>query len=264
MPKAYEVIADDLRRKIEDGRWRPGDRLPSEEELRRTYGKGAPTVRQALAELQTEGLIDKRHGKGTFVRVPRRPVLRTNERHQWEKNRARRSEEVRAGTGVTERDTGLTVDDLDFSADYHEIEAGEELAGQFDVPVGTVILERVYRTRYAVEPAPFNLTSSYLVRDTVAANPKLLDAANEPWPGGTHNQLRTVGIELDRIVEEVVAARPPTPQEARELGMSPGMAVIHLRKKCVDTTGRVVELSDIILPGDRTRLRFVTPLERWS
>ncbi|MFI7272643.1 GntR family transcriptional regulator [Streptomyces sp. NPDC049879] len=264
MPKAYEVIADDLRRKIEDGQWRPGDRLPSEEELRRTYDKGAPTIRQALAELQTEGLIDKRHGKGTFVRVPRRPVLRTNERHQWEKSRAHESEEVRAGTGVTEHDTGLTVHDLVFSARYHESEAGEELAEQFAVPVGTIMVERVYRTRYAVESAPFNLTCSYLVRDMVAANPKLLDSANEPWPGGTHNQLHTVGIELDQIIEEIIAARPPTHQEAQELGMSPGMAVIHLRKTCIDTTGRVVELSDIILPGDRTRLKFVTPLERWS
>ncbi|MDT0265568.1 GntR family transcriptional regulator [Streptomyces sp. DSM 44915] len=263
MPKAYEEIADDLRRQIEDGTWQPGDRLPSEEELRRTYDKGVPTIRQALAELQTEGLIDKRHGKGTFVRVPRRAVLRTNERHQWEKSRARELEEVRAQTGVTEHDTGLTVNDLVFSARYHEIEADEELAELFDVPVGTALVERVYRTRYAVEPAPFNLTHSYLVRDLVAANPDLLDETKEPWPGGTHNQLHTVGIELDQIVEEIIAARPPTQDEARELGMAPGMAVIHLRKKCVDVEGRVVELSNITLPGDRTQLKFVTPLERW-
>ncbi|KAB8171117.1 GntR family transcriptional regulator [Streptomyces sp. 3MP-14] len=263
MPKAYEEIADDLRRQIQAGKWQPGERLPSEEELRRTYDRGVPTIRQALAELETEGLIDKRHGKGTFVRVPRRKVLRTNERHQWEKDRARQAEEVRAQTGVTEHDTGLTVNDLVFNARFYEVEAGEELAEAFGVPVGTALVERVYRTRYAREPAPFNLTHSYLVRDLVAGNPDLLDETKEPWPGGTQNQLHTVGIELDRIVEEVIAARPPTHEEARELGMSPGMAIIHLRKTCIDTDGRVVELSDITLPGDRTRMKFVTPLVRW-
>jgi GntR family transcriptional regulator len=263
MPKAYEEIADDLRRQIEAGTWGPGDRLPSEEDLRQEYGKGMPTIRQALAELLAEGLIDKQHGRGTFVRTPRSRVYRTNERHQWEKDRARESQDVREKTGATEHDTGLTVTDLVFSAKYRDIEATAELAEVFEVPGGTPMVERVYQTRYAKEPAPFNISRSYLLRDLVASNPALLDETNEPWPGGTQNQLLTVGVELDRVVERIIVARPPTQEEAKSLGMSPGMAVIILRKACVDTNGRVVEVSYITLPGDRTELTFVTPLARW-
>jgi GntR family transcriptional regulator len=263
MPKAYEQISDDLRAQISAGQLRPGDRLPSEEQLKEIHGTSAPTVRQALDVLLAEGLIDKRHGRGTFVRVPRRRVQRTSERHQWEKDRARESLTVRESTGATEHDTGLKVTDLVFSARYSEIEADEDLAKAFGVPVGTPLVERVYQTRYAKEPAPFNVSRSYLVREYVADNPDLLDETKEPWPGGTQNQLLTVSIELDRVTETITAARPPTQDEAKILGMSPGMAVIVMRKTCIDTHDRVVEIADVVLPGDRTELTFVTPLARW-
>lgn len=263
MPKAYEAIAEELRGRILSGEWGPGHRLPSEEMLKSRYGRGGPTVRQALDVLVSEGLIDKRDGQGAFVRVPRTKVRRSNERHQWEKDRARRSREVRRRTGVTERDTGLTTDELVFSAEYREVEANEELARAFSVPVGTPLLERVYRTRYRREPAPFGVARSYLVRAHLVGNPELLDERNEPWPGGTHHQLRTVGIEVDRVVETILGARPPRREEARRLGMGPGTALILLRETLYATDGRVVEVADVTLPGDRTELTFVTPLARW-
>jgi GntR family transcriptional regulator len=193
---------------------------------------------------------------------PRRKVRRSNERHQWEKDRARAPREERAATGATEYETGLTVRDLAFSAEYRDAEADAELAATFDVPVGTRLLERIYRTRHRGEDAPFNVVRSHLVHDLVAANPDLLDAAKEPWPGGTHSQLRTVGVEIDRIVEHVTA-RPPTDAETAELGLAPGVPVMVLRKVSTSTTGRVVDVSEVTLPGDRTELVFTTTLARW-
>lgn len=262
MAKAYERIAEDLRHRIRAGELSPGDRLPSEAALVDRYGKSLPTLRQALGLLQAEGLIEKQHGRGNFVRQPRTPVFRTNLRHQWEKDRAREPEQERSQTGATEHDTGLAMDDLVFHAEYAKAEADQELAEIFDVPVGTALVERTYRTRYRAEEHPFSLVVSYLVRDTVAANPALLDAAHEPWPGGTQNQLFTLGIELDRI-EERVSARPPTVEEAEELGLPPGTAVIVLGKTSYDTKGRAVEHSFVRLPGDRTEMTFSTPLDRW-
>jgi GntR family transcriptional regulator len=262
MAKAYERIADEIRQLIREGELAPGDRLPSETALVERYGKSLPTLRQALGLLQAEGLIEKIHGRGNFVRRPRTRVLRTNRRHQWEKDRAREPEATRAETGATEHDTGLVLDDLVFLAAYRETEAEQDMAEAFDVPVGTPIVERTYRTRYRAETSPFTLVRSYLVRKFVAANPKLLDASNEPWPGGTQSQLHSVGIEIARI-DERVTARPPTAEEAEELGLPPGTAVLVLRKTSYDTDGRVVEVSDVTLPGDRTELLFTTDLERW-
>lgn len=262
MAKAYERIADDLRQRIRAGELAPGDRLPAETVLVDHYGKSLPTLRQALGLLQAEGLIEKQHGRGNFVRQPRTLVQRTNARHQWEKDRARQPQSQRARTGATEHDTGLTMDDLVFYAAYREVPAEREHAKAFGVPEGTPLVERTYRTRYRAENAPFSLVRSYLVREMLAGNPALLDDANEPWPGGTQNQLFTLGIELDRI-DELVTARPPTAEEAEELGLPPGTAVLVLRKTSYDTDGRVVEFSDVTLPGDRTVMSFTTTLEKW-
>lgn len=262
MAVAYERIADDLRQSIRAGELKRGDRLPSETKLAEKYGRSVPTIRDALRLLRDEGLIEKQHGVGNFVRRSRTAVHRTNTRHQWEKKRAREPQVLRQKTGATEHDTGLELDDLVFYAAYREIKAGKEIADAFGVPQGTALVERTYRTRYRVESAPFNLVTSYLIRDLAAKNPDLLDDAKEPWPGGTQNQLLTVGIELDRI-EEHVTARPPTPEEAEELELPPGTAVLLLRKISYDTDDRVVEISDVTLPGDRTEMHFTTPLERW-
>ncbi|MEV7865304.1 UTRA domain-containing protein [Streptomyces sp. NPDC088124] len=208
-----------------------------------------------------EGLIAKRHDRCDVVRTARTKVLRTNRRHQWEKDRARQPKAQRLRTGSTEHDTGLDVNDLVFHASYRETTADKRLADPLGVPEGTALVERTYRTRYAAGTAPFALVTSYLVRALVESNPRLLDAANEPWPGGTQNQLLSVGIELDRI-EERFTARPSTPEEAEELELPPGTSVFLLRKTSYDVNDRVVEMSDVTLAGDRTEMLFTTPLER--
>ncbi|MFJ6748186.1 MULTISPECIES: GntR family transcriptional regulator [unclassified Streptomyces] len=262
MAKTYERIADALRQEIRTGRMKPGQRLPAETALAKEHRTSVPTMRDALAELLAEGLIDKRHGVGNFVRERRQRVERSNARHQWEKDRARLRETERLQTGTTEHDTGLTAPGLEFRAHYREARADEDLAAVFSVPVGTRLLRRSYRTFLRDGDAPFHLATSYLVHAVVASNPDLLDETKEPWPGGTQNQLFTLGIEVDRVVERVTA-RPPTWEEAEELGLQKGVSVIRLRKISIDTRGRTVEVSDLLIPGDRTELVFTTPLARW-
>ncbi|MFE2412470.1 GntR family transcriptional regulator [Kitasatospora sp. NPDC059408] len=262
MAKKYERIADALREEIRAGQRKPGDRLPAETALAEQYGTSVPTLRQAVGVLEAEGLVEKRHGRGTFVRKEPTKVVRDGARHQWEKDRARQPESVRITTGATERDTGLTIGDLVFEAKYAQVSASGELAKEFGVPEGTTLLRRTYRTRNREELAPLNRAESYLVLDMIAGNPDLLRDDQEPWPGGTQNQLWTVGIELDRIVE-TFRARPPTPEEVEDLDLSAGVSVFICRKISIDINDRVVEVSDVVLPGDRTELVFTSKLTRW-
>ncbi|MEW9531252.1 UTRA domain-containing protein [Microbispora sp. NPDC049125] len=193
----------------------------------------------------------------------RRPrVRRTADRYQWEKDRALLPEGERRRTGATEHDTGLAKDDLAFDIDYVTERAGAELAGRFGVPEGTRLLHRRYRTSPGESEEPLSLIDSWLVYDLVASNPDLLTPENEPWPGGTQHQLSTVGIEVDRVVDEV-SGRPAEPGEARILGLSPGRPVLVLRKTSIDTTGRVVEVAEVTLPGDRAEVVSTTELRRW-
>ena len=66
---------DQLRRLIVDGIARdglqPGDPLPGEHRLCEQYGISRTVVRQALAQLEHEGLVERVKGKGTFVARPR-------------------------------------------------------------------------------------------------------------------------------------------------------------------------------------------------
>ncbi len=262
MANQYERISTDLRRQITSGELAPGDKLPAETALADHYGVSLPTLRQGVGVLQAEGLIEKQHGRGTFVRRRPKSVTRTNDRHQWEKDRAREPEDVRRKTGATEHDTGLVINDLVFGAEYDQVPAPAELAELFGVEEGATLLERTYRTRYREERTPIHLVRSYLPLSLVSGNPDLLRADTEPWPGGTQNQLYTLGIELDRIVE-TFRARPPTPDESEELGLPVGVSVVVLRKTSYDTDDRVVEVSEVILPGDRTELVYTTKLNRW-
>jgi GntR family transcriptional regulator len=67
----YFQLARLLTGEINTGRWRAGDRLPSEAEICETYGVSRATVRQALLRLENEGLIQRLKGRGTFISDPR-------------------------------------------------------------------------------------------------------------------------------------------------------------------------------------------------
>ncbi len=58
-------------REIESGRWKPGDRIPTEDDLSAQFEVSKITVRNALRELAALGYIRREQGRGTFVQRPR-------------------------------------------------------------------------------------------------------------------------------------------------------------------------------------------------
>jgi DNA-binding transcriptional MocR family regulator len=63
----YQHAADELRREIKAGRYKPGEQLPSYRELQERFGVANMTARSALNVLRDEGLIYTIHGRGSFV-----------------------------------------------------------------------------------------------------------------------------------------------------------------------------------------------------
>ncbi|MCV7203260.1 FadR family transcriptional regulator [Mycolicibacterium peregrinum] len=61
---AHELVVDQMRRALERGQFRPGDRLPTERELSDVLDVSRTTVRAAVAVLEKEGLITVRRGRG--------------------------------------------------------------------------------------------------------------------------------------------------------------------------------------------------------
>jgi GntR family transcriptional regulator len=67
----YLQLIQTLKDKIEKGEWKTGDKLPGEFELCETYGVSRTVVRQSLRELELDGIISRKKGKGTFVSGPK-------------------------------------------------------------------------------------------------------------------------------------------------------------------------------------------------
>ncbi|MGO4380314.1 GntR family transcriptional regulator [Pseudoduganella sp. RAF53_2] len=67
----YAQVKENLRERILDGTYPPHAQLPAESEIGAAFGVSRITVRQALNDLQKEGLIFKLPGKGTFVSKPK-------------------------------------------------------------------------------------------------------------------------------------------------------------------------------------------------
>lgn len=63
----YMLIKNEFVQKIESGYYRPGDLIPSDNELMRTLNVSKSTITQALKCLEAEGYIIRQQGKGTFV-----------------------------------------------------------------------------------------------------------------------------------------------------------------------------------------------------
>ena len=71
----YFQIALDVRRRIAAGEWRAGERIAPELQLVREYAVSRVTIRQALAELVKDDLLERHRGSGTYVREQQHPLV---------------------------------------------------------------------------------------------------------------------------------------------------------------------------------------------
>lgn len=69
----YVRIQEKLAREIAAGRWKDGERFPTEQELSTTLNAAVGTIRKAIGALVDRGVLVKRQGSGTYVRIATRP-----------------------------------------------------------------------------------------------------------------------------------------------------------------------------------------------
>ena len=66
-PRKSSILLTEIRQRLDAGEWRPGDMLPDERSLAAGFGVARNTVRKILAELESDGLIERHVGRGTIV-----------------------------------------------------------------------------------------------------------------------------------------------------------------------------------------------------
>ncbi|MGW7078714.1 GntR family transcriptional regulator [Streptomyces sp. NPDC054866] len=241
MPSRRHGIANDLRNQITTGRLKPGERLPSETQLAAQYEVSTATLRSALAMLQGEGLVEKIHGKGNFVR---RPLRRITYLGGWGAQAPQTAPD--AALRITVRTT--------------KIRARGHLTALLQVPTGSPLTE-FHCVSYEAK-SPHSLARIYVPRDLAPAA-----VFNEPRPyegaEARFAALRPTSAE----VQETASARLPTPDEASTLRISSALAVLAITRVTADSTGRVVEAALLVLPGDRADAVFTTRHvtdDRWT
>ncbi|TXS18943.1 MULTISPECIES: GntR family transcriptional regulator [unclassified Streptomyces] len=226
------VIADDLRTQILTGRIKADDRLPSEARLASHYRVSTPTLRNALAALQSEGLVEKIHGKGNFVRYPRRRV-------------------TYVGGGLPLQTESSDESVLRISVRATSLLARGQLVGLLKVPANSPLTEFVCLNHEG--ESPHSLARVYI--PGALAPTELPDSPL--CCGSFEAKLAALRPPLAEI-QERVSARSPTPEEAAVLRISPTLAVLAITRVGADHTGRVVEAALLVLPGDRADALFTT------
>ncbi|MFF1559471.1 GntR family transcriptional regulator [Streptomyces sp. NPDC058279] len=232
MSSRRHAIADDLRSQILTGRIEAGARLPSEAQLAARYAVSTPTLRSALALLQGEGLVEKFHGSGNFVRHPRLKITYVG---------GGRASAVQLAT-----DRALRV-----SVRATQLRARAHLTALLNVSPGSPLTEFLCLSHEG--KSAHSLTRIYVPRDLAPAD---LSAALSDTDD-IAAKLAALRPPLAEV-QETVSAGLPNPEDAAALRISASLAVLSIRRVATDTTGRVVEAALLLLPGDRAEAHFTT------
>lgn len=226
---------DQLRRLILDGiathSLKPGDLLPGEHRLCEQYGISRTVVRQALGQLENEGIIERVKGKGTFVARPKTSEALMHSLIGLYDDVERRGGHVRSDVLSHER----------MPAPADVAEALELAPGD---PV--VVLERL---RY-VDGEPWSLSTTYMP-EAVGA----LTFGADLRDASLYRLLAEHGVSAAsgvRSAEATVA----TAAQAEMLGIPEGTALLHLRSVSHDHSGAPFEYFTAYHRGDRSRFEF--------
>jgi len=231
-PPKYAQVVTELQRRIEKGDYPPGTLLPSEHQLVEAFGVSRPTIVKSLAALRQDGWIDTQQGKGSFVRG--RPALAGAER-------TRPAHEV------------LELPETELSGEL--VQAGVKLAPRHvTMLLGLKPGARAFvRQRLLSEDGePAGLASVWLSLDLAAgtdlASPELLGESLR------HHLQSRKKIRLDHAIEQITA-RHPGGEEALLLQVAPDAPVLSVIVTAYDATGQPLQISDLVLPGERHELR---------
>jgi GntR family transcriptional regulator, histidine utilization repressor len=219
----YRQIQERIRRRIADGEWRPGRKIPSENELVGQWGVSRMTVHRALRELAQEGHLERVAGLGTFVAEPPRRASLMELKDIAEEVRA-------AGAEHHARLCSRRRVSLDATA-----------AAAMERPVGTEAAH-VILIHYR-DDLPIQHEERWVDLEMV---PDFLQVDFETVTPSQH-LLQTLPAEE---VEHVVEAILPTPAVAAALAIEPTAPCLRLERRTW-SGGRVVTFAVLTYPGSR-------------
>ncbi|WP_163572689.1 GntR family transcriptional regulator [Fodinicola feengrottensis] len=248
-PVRYREIADQLRdaimneeRLVVEGvefYLKGGAKLPTEPELGVLYSVSRGTIRQALKELSSEGLLETRGRAGTFIR--RLPMLA----HSGTAERPDRKGKSDSWSAEVERAGGQPSQDFSFRI----VAATSGVARRLEIEANALVVVRDC-FRY-VDNVPWAQQISYYPYDVAQA--AKIDVPTD-IEEGTVRALAKAGYREVRWLDEV-SARAATREEATAFRLGGGMFVLYYQRTGW-TNERPIRLTREILPADRNIVTY--------
>ena len=227
----YVQLEAILRAQIATGQLLPDQRIPSENELNRTYGVSRMTARGVLTTLVNDGLLFRVPGKGTFVAQSKISTLSP------------------AYRGIREQ-----LEALGYETSTQLLgSAVEDVPGWIRDRLGLARKEAVYVIRRvrSIQGNPISLHHSFVPAD-LAPGLERCDVVNEQLCVVLESQF---GLRMRKVTENLEAIAAGT-EESDCLHIRVGAAVLRLEDLIADGDGRAFEFSRIVFRGDKISLNF--------
>jgi GntR family transcriptional regulator len=232
----YHQLYALLKSKIESGELPQGSLLPSEIELAERFAVSRITSKRALNELGRDGLVERRAGRGTHVRVrpPSSPVLRAPLTGNLE------------SLNVMGRET--TVEVLSFE----RIPAPKSISDALKIKPHTLVDRAVRVRRNQGLPFAYYLSHTIVLKDSAKDNAvsHTDSAAAKSGPQAMNRKnlksqtrleiFRAMGIKLAEV-DQVLNAVAANAEVAHALNLSVGAPVLSMTRTYIDSEGRIVD-----------------------
>jgi GntR family transcriptional regulator len=210
----YLQVKDMLVQRIVAGTWKPGAAIPNEIELSRELGISVGTVRKALDEMESERLISRRQGRGTFV------IDQTSGECAVRFSNIRDPDGIRIAGEISSREVIAAV------ADDKEAEALQLRVGE---PVFRMTSLRTHNGQpYMLENATFEQARFPGLADETEISPSIVVLAHK------------YGILLARAKEKIGVAAAEG-KVAEKLKVSNGTPLLHLDSIVYSIDGRPIQ-----------------------
>ncbi|GGV15259.1 GntR family transcriptional regulator [Streptomyces litmocidini] len=245
----YLRIAEELRRRIAEHEWTPGDRLPSRAQIGQECGVGENVVRRAQELLISQGVLEGRAGSGTYVAEPRRRVrmVRSAAREQPDGSPFRADMKAVGRKGGWESRTDAKVP------------APVEIAARLGIDEGELCVRTVYE--FLADGRPVQLSTSWEPYDLTGGTLVVLPEGGPHAGAGVVNRMAEIGVTVSHAVEQP-EPRQATAEEASLLGIQKAALVTHIRRTYYSDQGRPVETADIVVPAALCEIVYEIPISR--
>lgn len=242
------VVADHLREALTRGDYKPGERLPGEEELAERFDVSRATARLGMRILQDEGRIAIRAGRGAYV-ADHRPIVHLATPVKGGSD----SERFEAGYQPHLREAGYdqVQEKIKVSLDTMRPKVAKRLrhrAGDGG-PRGDLVVVRSC-DRF-VEGGLWQSQVTYFPYD-IAGNTPLMSP--ERLEEGVTALLRSLG-HREEWNWDIVGARMPSSDEAEAFGLGPGIPLL-VQERVVYDGERPLRFTETIMPANRHQLLY--------